>query len=213
VNDPAGDVLVHLGSSDYLSRYKIYVTHAQGWRAQFQKLDSVDLRYDNQIIVNPDMEGTQPGVKEKPLNPTMAKAAAAAGVKPAALLTRMGTGGKALPKPAFELTKKTLEGKPVTTPNKAAAKPELKAVAKAPAKPVAVKPTGAAGERKLPGEKVAAAKPEKKKAGRATAAHAANEKKKAGAKALPVAVKKPAGSGGKKPSPGIAKNPADEVSD
>ncbi len=54
VNDPAGDVLVHLGSSDYLSRYKIYVTHAQAWRQQFQKLDSVDLRYDNQIIVNPE---------------------------------------------------------------------------------------------------------------------------------------------------------------
>src|SRR5580693_4544357 len=58
VNDPAGDVLVHLGSSDYLRRYKIYVTHAQGWRQQFQKLESVDLRYDNQIIVNPDMQRT-----------------------------------------------------------------------------------------------------------------------------------------------------------
>jgi len=58
VNDPAGDVLVHLGSSDYLRRYKIYVTHAQGWRQQFQKLESVDLRYDNQIIVNPDAERT-----------------------------------------------------------------------------------------------------------------------------------------------------------
>src|SRR6202162_105022 len=56
VNDPAGDVLVHLGASDYLRRYKIYVTHAQAWRQQFQKLESVDLRYDHQIIVNPDME-------------------------------------------------------------------------------------------------------------------------------------------------------------
>ena len=47
VNDPAGDVLVHLGSSDYLKRYKIYVSHAQEWRQQFQKLESVNLRYDN----------------------------------------------------------------------------------------------------------------------------------------------------------------------
>src|SRR6267378_4339055 len=31
VNDPAGDVLVHLGSSDYLKRYRTYVTHAQEW--------------------------------------------------------------------------------------------------------------------------------------------------------------------------------------
>src|SRR5580692_10826200 len=78
VNDPAGDVLVHLGSSDYLRRYKIYVTHAQGWRHQFQKLESVDLRYDNQIIVNPEM---QRSAKPAPaLSPTVAKAAVAAGV-------------------------------------------------------------------------------------------------------------------------------------
>src|SRR6202040_3095994 len=57
VNDPAGDVLVELGSSEYLKRYKTYVSHVQEWRQQFQKLESVNLRYDNQVIVNPDMEG------------------------------------------------------------------------------------------------------------------------------------------------------------
>src|ERR1700693_4985412 len=86
VNDPAGDVLVELGSSDYLRRYKIYVTHAQGWRQQFQKLESVDLRYDNQIIVNPEIQRT---AKQAALSPAAAKAAAAAGVKPAALITRL----------------------------------------------------------------------------------------------------------------------------
>src|SRR6266705_4793681 len=57
VNNPAGDVLVELGSSDYLKRYKTYVGHVREWRQQFQKLESVNLRYDNQVIVNPDMEG------------------------------------------------------------------------------------------------------------------------------------------------------------
>src|ERR1022692_2434244 len=57
VNDPAGDVLVELGSSDFLKRYKTYVSHVREWRQQFQKLESVNLRYDNQVIVNPDMEG------------------------------------------------------------------------------------------------------------------------------------------------------------
>ena len=108
VNDAAGDVLVHLGSSDYLRRYKIYVTHAQGWRQQFQKLESVDLRYDNQIIVNPDMERT---AKMAALTPAATKAAAAAGVKPAALLTRIGPHDRAVPKPAFELTEKKLDPK------------------------------------------------------------------------------------------------------
>src|SRR5580692_11405812 len=42
VNDSAGDVLVELGSSDYLKRYKTYVGHVQEWRQQFQKLESVN---------------------------------------------------------------------------------------------------------------------------------------------------------------------------
>src|SRR5271170_5627480 len=107
VNDPAGDVLVHLGSSDYLRRYKIYVTHAQGWRQQFQKLESVDLRYDNQIIVNPEIQRT---AKQAVLSPASVKAAAAAGVKPAALITRLPH-DRAVPKPAFELTEKKLDPK------------------------------------------------------------------------------------------------------
>src|SRR5271170_2726343 len=108
VNDPAGDVLVHLGSSDYLRRYKIYVTHAQGWRQQFQKLESVDLRYDNQIIVNPEVQSS---LKAVGLSPAAAKVAAAAGVKQAALLTRVGPYERPAPKPAFELSQKKLDAK------------------------------------------------------------------------------------------------------
>jgi cell division protein FtsQ len=81
-NDPQGSVLVHLGSSHYLGRYKIYVTHVQQWRRQFDKLESVDLRYERQIIVNPDLRGS---VKQPPVSGAAARAAMAAGVKPAAL--------------------------------------------------------------------------------------------------------------------------------
>jgi cell division protein FtsQ len=108
VNDPAGDVLVHLGSSDYLRRFKIYVSHAQGWRQQFQKLESVNLRYDNQVIVNPDMEKM---AKPVPLSARAARTAAAAGVKPAALITHIPPHDRAVPKPAFELTEKKLDPK------------------------------------------------------------------------------------------------------
>src|SRR5271155_1500669 len=83
-NDPQGEVLVHLGSSNYLDRYKVYVSHVREWRQQFDKLESVDLRYDRQIIVNPDLPGTG---KQTPLAPSAAKAAVQAGVKPAALIT------------------------------------------------------------------------------------------------------------------------------
>src|SRR4029077_1434781 len=84
-NNSGGEVLVHLGSSNYLDRYKVYVTHVQTWRQQFDKLESVDLRYDRQIIVNPDLQGA---VKPAPLTASAAKKAMAAGVKPAALYSR-----------------------------------------------------------------------------------------------------------------------------
>ncbi len=54
VADPNGVIVVHLGSSNFLDRYKIYVSHVQEWRQQYSKLDSVDLRYDRQVILNPD---------------------------------------------------------------------------------------------------------------------------------------------------------------
>jgi cell division protein FtsQ len=92
-NDSGGEVLVHLGASDFLTRFKIYISHAQEWRQQFARLDSVDLRYEHQIVVNPDLQGP---VKEPPLSLSVAKAAVAAGVKPAALVIHETTA----PKPA-----------------------------------------------------------------------------------------------------------------
>jgi len=53
-SDPAGAVLIHLGSEQFFERYKLYMAHLQEWRQQFHRLESVDLRYDRQIIVNPD---------------------------------------------------------------------------------------------------------------------------------------------------------------
>jgi len=103
-DDPHGEVLVHLGSSDFLERFKIYVSHVQEWRQQFARLDSVDLRYEHQIVVNPDLQGA---VKPPPLSFTAARAAMAAGVKPVALVNHepaktpaATSAGKAAVKPA-----------------------------------------------------------------------------------------------------------------
>jgi cell division protein FtsQ len=135
-SDPQGAVLVHLGSSNYLERYKIYVTHVQEWRQQFDKLESVDLRYDRQIIVNPDLRGV---VKQAPLSLSATKAAMAAGVKPAAMVTR-------LPLPAKGAAAKPVR-KTATTPAwKAASKPAAK-------KRSAFKPHARAAARKVPSQK------------------------------------------------------------
>jgi cell division protein FtsQ len=61
-NDPGGTMVVHLGKEDFLPRYKLYVSHIAEWRQQFQNVQSVDLRYEGQVIVNPD----KPSVAEKP---------------------------------------------------------------------------------------------------------------------------------------------------
>jgi hypothetical protein len=73
----------------------------QEWQQQFDKLESVDLRYDRQIIVNPDSQGA---AKQPPISAGAAKKAMAAGVKPAALITRMTAG----PKPSPVLAVKTV---------------------------------------------------------------------------------------------------------
>ena len=122
VNDPAGDVLVELGATDYLKRYRTYVSHVQEWRQQFQKLESVNLRYDNQVIVNPDLEGKP---KQAALTLAAARAAAASGVKPAALITKINPHDKTIPKPAFELTEKKLDPKSAAA-KKVASRPKAK---------------------------------------------------------------------------------------
>jgi cell division protein FtsQ len=58
-NDPGGTMVVHLGAQDFLPRYKLYVTHIAEWRQQFQNVQSVDLRYEGQVIVNPDKPASE----------------------------------------------------------------------------------------------------------------------------------------------------------
>jgi cell division protein FtsQ len=214
VNDAAGDVLVELGSSDYLKRYQTYVSHVQQWRQQFQKLESVNLRYDNQVIVNPDL--AKPGViktstgKPSIVKPDMAKADVkarpsqpVAAAKPAALITRMNPNDRTLPKPAFELTEKKLDSKPAT-----AKKPVPKAKLR---RTKAGRGTNSSGSgSKKATAKASAAGP---KAGAATASVAS--KKLEAAKPAPAAASAPsvaAHASTPKPSAAIAKPTANTSS-
>ena len=193
-NDPAGDVLIELGSSDYLKRYQTYVSHVQQWRQQFQKLESVNLRYDNQVIVNPDLQG---GSKQPALAASAAKAAVAAGVKPAALTTRLPAAkltpastaphDRALPKPAFELTEKKLDPKSV-----AAKKPAPKS------KIIRMKAGTRVGAKKAAANSASASK-----AGVTKASPVVFPQKPAAAKPAPAAAR----GSSPKPSAAIAKPP------
>lgn len=83
-NDPDGAVLVHFGPGNYLDQFKLYAAHLRGWREQYEKVLSVDLRYweSGQVVVNPDLRG----MPQTPVVSLAAqKSALAAGVKPAVL--------------------------------------------------------------------------------------------------------------------------------
>src|ERR1022692_1616471 len=206
VNDPAGDVLVHLGSSDYLRRYKIYVTHAQGWRQQFQKLESVDLRYDNQIIVNPEMQRT---AKPVTMSPAVARAAAAAGVKPAALVTRLGPHDRAVPKPAFELTEKKLDPKGAASgTKKAAARTKVRKTAAKPGKASAGVKKAASPASATTATKSAAPKKTSLPNGQDVARRKAADGKQSSSASPKPTARLPKTGGGPKPRPAGAKRGA-----
>ncbi len=195
-SSPQGEVLVHLGSSNYLDRYKVYVTHVEEWRQQFNKLESVDLRYDRQIVVNPDLHGA---TRQAPISVSAAKVAMAAGVKPAALISR----SLALPKPH--------PATPVIVPVKVPEKVPMKV----PAKPAARKGIARRGHSKTVQKKIVQKKVVLKKAkpsAASTTQTAVNSLPSPppapAAKANPAAPPKPATDAakpGKKPSPAIAK--------
>jgi len=45
------DILAHFGEDHFLERYQRYKTHIAEWRQQYPKLAEVDLRYDQQVVL------------------------------------------------------------------------------------------------------------------------------------------------------------------
>jgi cell division protein FtsQ len=45
------DILGHFGEDRFLERYQRYKAHIAEWRQQYPKLAAVDLRYDNQVVL------------------------------------------------------------------------------------------------------------------------------------------------------------------
>jgi cell division protein FtsQ len=101
------DILAHFGEDHFLERYQRYKAHIAEWRQQYPNLAAVDLRYDQQVVLQmaPDTNTAQASADEQP-------AASAEQDKPA--------------KPA-----KITPDKPATAGKKAGAKPVLAAHAEA----------------------------------------------------------------------------------
>jgi cell division protein FtsQ len=68
----SGPILLHLGSENFLPRFMLFLSNVQKWEQERGKLESVDLRYGREVILNPDMHAAQP-----PPSPQAAKGDAA----------------------------------------------------------------------------------------------------------------------------------------
>jgi len=69
--------LLHFGQDEFLQRYERYKTHIAEWRKQYPKLAAVDLRYDQQVVLEmaagtdvaqaaADQQSAANGAQEKP---------------------------------------------------------------------------------------------------------------------------------------------------
>ncbi len=56
--DAQGAVLVHFGDADFVSKYRMFVENIAQWRATAGRVDSVDLRFARQVVVNPESKTT-----------------------------------------------------------------------------------------------------------------------------------------------------------
>jgi cell division protein FtsQ len=64
----SGPILLHLGNENFLPRFMVFLSNVQKWEQERGKLESVDLRYGREVILDPDMRAALP----KPQAPSAA---------------------------------------------------------------------------------------------------------------------------------------------
>ena len=59
--EQGADILAHFGDDQFLTRYQRYKAHIAEWRQQYPHLASVDLRYEQQVVLEmaPGAGGSQ----------------------------------------------------------------------------------------------------------------------------------------------------------
>jgi cell division protein FtsQ len=56
--DDQGPLLVHFGNKDFESKFRVLLDNIAQWRATAGRVDSVDLRFSKQVVVNPESRTT-----------------------------------------------------------------------------------------------------------------------------------------------------------
>jgi len=71
----ASPILVHFGDSDFGNRYHLLAENIDQWRASAGSVDSVDLRFARQVVVNPESKTMAVSVKQSAPQPAAQRAA------------------------------------------------------------------------------------------------------------------------------------------
>jgi cell division protein FtsQ len=96
--EQGADILAHFGEDHFLERYQRYQAHIAEWRQQYPHLAAVDLRYDQQVVMqmasgtetsasssgSPASSDSKPSADGPSTSPATTKSAAAPKKKPAA---------------------------------------------------------------------------------------------------------------------------------
>ncbi len=77
------DILAHFGEDRFLERYQRYKAHIADWRQQYPKLAEVDLRYDQQVVLQmmPGSNAAPASVSATDVSPEQANAQTPSGEK------------------------------------------------------------------------------------------------------------------------------------
>lgn len=85
--EQGADILAHFGEDHFLERYQRYQAHIAEWRQQYPQLAAVDLRYDQQVVLEMASGKTAPDAAiadQKPAPGDLAATPAPERLKPAA---------------------------------------------------------------------------------------------------------------------------------
>jgi cell division protein FtsQ len=83
------DIQVHFGDSDFLARYRSFQQHLPEWRQQYPHLSSVDMRYENQVVLDMAQQ-SQDGAAPQHTESAETKHAGHTAAKPAAKSLKAG---------------------------------------------------------------------------------------------------------------------------
>ncbi len=86
IPDHSSEVLVHFGEDSFLERYRKFEEHLPEWRTQYPKLASVDMRYEQQVVLQMQPGSAVPVAGAEvsaPASPSSESAMPASSAKPA----------------------------------------------------------------------------------------------------------------------------------